>query len=102
MRRFPSATAVLAGALALGGCVYAYPVPVVDPVWGSVGAGAALGAGAGALIGSAGGSAGEGAAVGALVGALGGYAIGREQQRRWEEEQAWRRYGYAPPRYGWW
>ncbi len=100
-RRGAAGSALLAVALALGGCVYAYPVPV-DPGWQAVGSGAAIGAGAGALIGSASGRAGEGAAVGAVIGALGGYAIERERadRRRWEAEQAWRYgpgWGYGPP-----
>lgn len=103
MRRSRSAAASLVAALALGGCVYAYPVPVVDPAAQAVGAGAAIGAGAGALIGAPSNNAGEGAAIGALVGALGGYAIERERQRRWEEAQGWRYYGAPPPPYdGWW
>ncbi|GGG47116.1 hypothetical protein GCM10010964_38080 [Caldovatus sediminis] len=102
MRRSRSAAAVLAAALALGGCVYAYPVPVLDPAAQAIGTGAAIGAGAGALIGAPSGRAGEGAAVGAVVGALGGYALELERQRRWEEAQAWRYYGGPPPRYGWW
>jgi hypothetical protein len=88
-------TALAAVALGLGGCVYAYPVPV-DPGWYGAGTSAVVGAGAGALIGSASGDAGTGAAVGAAIGALGGYAIARERQERWEAEQAWR---YGP---GWW
>jgi membrane associated rhomboid family serine protease len=101
--RGSSTSAALVAALMLGGCVYAYPVPVLDPTAQAVGAGAAIGAGAGALIGATGGHAGEGAAVGALVGAVAGYALERERQRRWEEEQAWRYQGVLPPpRYGWW
>ena len=92
MRR-PAALATVA--LALGGCVYAYPVPV-ETGWYGAGTGAAIGAGAGALIGSTSGNAGEGALVGAAIGALGGYVIERDRQRRWEEDQAWRQ---APD---WW